>query len=118
MTTHLATKKMQDDLKRTFEKWDEDGDGCITRKEFIHGYKKICEGQNMEAVEERANAMFDEADFDGNGEIDFGEYCAASINKNELLNEKNLKAAFDLFDVHGTGQIAAAEIGQILGRNL
>ena len=55
---------------------------------MIHGDKDEAE------VEGRANALFDEADVDGTGEIDFGEWCAATINKSELLNDKNLKTAF------------------------
>ena len=47
--------------------------------------------QDQEEVEERANEIFDEADADGSGEIDFGEWCAATVNKDELLVEENLK---------------------------
>ena len=72
----------------------------------------------MAEVEARANALFDEADQDGTGEIDFGEWCAATINKNELLNDENLQAAFQMFDLEKNGKIAAHEIGQILGHNL
>ena len=94
MVSHLATKKTMEDLKNAFEQWDENGDGLIQRQEFINGYKKINEGKNMAEVEERANEIFDQADVDGSGEIDFGEWCAATINKNELLNEQNLRDAF------------------------
>ena len=94
MVSHLSTKKMQTELRKAFNQWDENGDGLIQRHEFINGYKKIQEGKNPEEIEERANAIFDAADVDGSGEIDFGEWCAATINKNELLNDKNLKAAF------------------------
>lgn len=109
---------MQEDLRKSFNQWDENGDGLIQRHEFINGYKKIHEGKNNEEVEERANTIFDAADVDGSGEIDFGEWCAATINKNELLNEKNLKAAFQLFDKDGGGTIEAAEVAAILGNNM
>ena len=62
-----------------------------------------------------ANAIFDKADVDGSGEIDFGEWCTATINQNELINEPNLRAAFSLFDKDGSGSIEASEIAQILG---
>jgi hypothetical protein len=38
--------------------------------------------------------FFEGIDTDKNGSIDFGEWCAATINKRSLLNENNLKAAF------------------------
>lgn len=59
MVSHLSTKRMQDDLRKSFNQWDENGDGLIQRHEFINGYKRIHEGKNMEEVEERANAIFD-----------------------------------------------------------
>merc|ERR1712110_1299642 len=55
---------------------------------------------------------------DKSGEIDFGEWCAATIDKNALLNDKNLKAAFALFDRDGGGTIEAAEVAAILGNNM
>ena len=79
-----------------------------------HDYDNL----DNEEIEERANTIFDAADVDGSGEIDFGEWCAATINKNELLNEKNLKAAFQLFDKDGGGTIEAAEVAAILGNNM
>ena len=72
----------------------------------------------MAEVEARANELFDIADQDGIGEIDFGEWCAATINKNELLNEENLQVAFQMFDLEKNGKIQAHEIGQILGHNM
>ena len=90
MVSHLATKKMHDELRKAFNQWDENGDGFIQRSEFLDGYKKANEGKNMDEVEARANEIFDQADADGSGEIDYNEWCLATINKNELLNEANL----------------------------
>ncbi len=47
MVGHLTTKKMLDDLKESFDQFDENGEGTILRSEFINGYKKINEGKNM-----------------------------------------------------------------------
>ena len=118
MVSHLATKKMHDDLRKAFNQWDENGDGFIQRHEFINGYKKVHQDKNEEEVVERANAIFDAADVDGSGEIYFSEWCTATINKNELLNEKNLKAAFQLFDKDNGGTIEATEVAAILGNNM
>lgn len=54
--------------------------------------------------------MFGHADVDKNGSLDFGEWCAATINKRELLNEKNLQVAFQLFDRDQGGSIDALEV--------
>ena len=55
---------------------------------------------------------------DGNGAIDFSEWCVATIDKNELLSDDNLREAFDFFDSDNSGTIDANEIGRVLGYNL
>lgn len=62
--------------------------------------------------------VFNAADVDGSGEIDFGEWCTAAINQNTLMNEDNMRAAFALFDRDGGGTIEAAEIANILGHDV
>ena len=66
----------------------------IDLKEFKNAYATLYPKQDKAAIEERAVEVFKTADADGSGTIDFGEWCTASINKNKLLNEKNMKAAF------------------------
>lgn len=118
MVSHLSTKKMLEELRDSFNQWDENGEGTLLRHEFINGYKKINEGKNMKEVEDRAKELFDDADLDGNGEIDFGEWCTCTVNKNDLLNDENLRIAFQLFDLDKTGKIKANEVGELLGHNL
>lgn len=105
-------------MRKTFNQFDSNGDGSITRQEFIDSYKKFYKHMSEEDVEEEANKFFEVADIDGNGEIDFGEWCAATINKRNLLNENNLNAAFEMFDRDGGGSIEAAEVAEILGNSL
>lgn len=110
MSGHMATKKQQGELRKSFMQWDENGDGLIQRDEFVKGYCKMMPKSDQATVEERANEIFDSADIDGSGAIDFSEWCTATINQNQLLNEANMRAAFALFDKDGGGTIEAAEI--------
>ena len=66
----------------------------IQKDEFVKAYKKLHPDKDEEVIADRALMVFSGADVDGDGEVDFDEWCTASVNKNELLNEKNLKAAF------------------------
>lgn len=68
-----------------------------------------------EKVKKQAIEFFNNADIDKNGSIDFAEWSAATINKSALLNDKNLKECFKMFDRDGGGTISAPEVGEILG---
>ena len=75
--------------------------------EFKRAYRVLYPNQAEDEVDERALEVFKNADVDGSGSIDFGEWCTATINQNTLLNEKNMRAAFALFDRDGGGTIEA-----------
>lgn len=87
-------------------------------EEFIEAYQKIYPYTKVENVTDEATRFFKSADTDGSGALDFGEWCAATINKRALLNETNLKSAFAMFDKDGGGSIEASEISAILGRGI
>ena len=107
MAGHMATKTQQTELRKSFNQWDENGDGLIQKSEFINGFRKLHPNQPHEVVDARACEIFVHADTDNSGAIDFGEWCTATINQNTLLNEKNMRAAFALFDKDGGGTIEA-----------
>jgi len=105
-------------MRDTFNQFDSNGDGLIQLDEFKRAYRVLYPNTNEDEVDERAEWVFKNADVDGNGSIDFGEWCTATINQTELLNEPNLRAAFKLFDKDGGGTIDASEIAAILGHNV
>ena len=82
MSGHLATKKDQQTLKKSFLQFDENGDGLIQEDEFIKGFKVMNKDKTLsdEDLIEMAKKIFKEADTDGSGEIDFDEWCTATIN--------------------------------------
>ena len=80
MAGHLATKKQQRELRQTFNQFDENGDGVISKEEFLKGYRILYPSADQAEVDERALEIFNNADVDGNGAIDFGEWCTATIN--------------------------------------
>ena len=118
MSSHLATKKQQKVMRATFHQFDVNGDGVIQIDEFIQAYRSLYPGQDPSEIDERATEVFKNADVDGSGAVDFGEWCTATINQNELLNEPNMRAAFNLFDKDGNGTIEGKEIASILGYNV
>ena len=53
-----------------------------------------------------------QADVDGSGTIDYGEFLAATIHLNKLEREENLVAAFSFFDKDSSGCITLEELQQ------
>jgi calcium-dependent protein kinase len=84
----------------------------------MNGYRRLYPDQSEQVVNDRALEIFTHADTDHSGAIDFSEWCTATINQNTLLNEKNMRAAFALFDKDGGGTIEANEIATILGHDV
>ena len=55
---------------------------------------------------------------DKNGSIDYNEFVLASLNSTSLIDKARLENTFKLFDKDGSGSISAAEIQEILGKNI
>jgi len=54
---------------------------------------------------EECDRIFKLVDVDQSGEIDFSEFVTASVNKNELLKDEKLRAAFNVYDKDNSGSI-------------
>ena len=55
------------------------------------------------------------ADLNGNGSIDYTEWLAATLNKQQLLNDAKLRIAFDYFDKDKSGKIDKFELKSVMG---
>ena len=71
------SKKLSDELKPVFDKFDEDGSGAIDVSEMT----TMIESLGLVVPPEKIKAMVDEADDDKSGEIEFAEFF--SIVKKE-----------------------------------
>ena len=102
---NLATAEELNELQQAFNTLDISKTGKITREELFMGFQAF----TQEAREE-VDAIFNEVDLDGNGEIEFSEWIVASIDKNSLITNEKLELAFNLFDADGGGTIDAKEV--------
>lgn len=71
-------------------------------------------GQNP--TEEELIDMINEVDIDGNGKLDFEEFCSLSqrINKEGAGQEEELLERFNMFDQDGNGLIDRDELTTVM----
>jgi calcium-dependent protein kinase len=112
---HNLTKKEDvEELRKVFMEFDENGDGRLTKDELIKGLNKVMTPQ--EAVSE-VNRIMDLIDVDGNGFIEYEEFLRASLNKEKILTQDNLKIVFNMFDKDKSGKITPQELKNVLGKD-
>lgn len=62
--------------------------------------------------------MFDLVDLNGNGLIDYSEFISSAANVNQLISDKQMKAAFKAFDLDGSGEISFQEFQETFAAGL
>jgi calcium-dependent protein kinase len=96
---NFAPKEELNELKKIFFACDKNGDGKLSKEEFVTGLTNIDINFNLNLKEEESlNSLIKNIDSDNNGYITFEEFLIASVNKDKILTENNLKMAFDVFD--------------------
>ena len=119
VVTFITNYLMNDDelklLKKLFFELDTKGKGVITKEDLFHG---MDESFDHKITREEVDKIFSKIDYDNNGTISFDEFVKAAIDKQKLLTEEKLKAAFGLFDMNGDGDIEAKELQEVMGENI
>ena len=113
---NFAPKEELDELKKIFFAFDKNGDGKLSKEEFVKGLAN--NNNNLNTIlktDGTIEGLLKNIDSDNNGYIGFEEFLIASINKEKILTEKNLKMAFDVFDRDKSGKISQNELKYILG---
>ncbi|CAH1973574.1 unnamed protein product [Acanthoscelides obtectus] len=99
------------ELRETFSMFDKQGVGYITTEELGNVMRAM--GQNP--TEAELQDMIDEVDQDGNGVIDFEEFCSMMVTKYKTkFSEEDIKQAFNVLDTDGKGYITPLELKQVL----
>ena len=107
-----AEKEDIDDLRKVFRDMNERGDGHLTKEELLKGMCRVLSEKDAKYEVERIMSLIDN---DQNGFIEYEEFLRACLNKEKILTEENLLAAFYVFDKDKSGAISAVEIKNVLG---
>ncbi|XP_074656147.1 calmodulin-alpha-like [Tubulanus polymorphus] len=110
--TKTLTKKQVEEIRRSFNLFDRDGDGNISVTELGTALRAL--GQNPTEAEIRA--MVQQADKDGNGSIEFDEFLNLMSRKYMEVadEEREMREAFKVFDRDGNGYIDANELRTVM----
>ncbi|XVE72204.1 hypothetical protein DITRI_Ditri11bG0020400 [Diplodiscus trichospermus] len=104
----------REEMKKVFSKFDKNGDGKISRSEL----KSVLSALSSAPSSDEVDRIMSEMDKDGNGYVDLDEFIAfhgTNITGDETqCGNKELKDAFDLYDLDKNGLISANELHAVL----
>ena len=100
-----------DNLRTIFEAFNIQKDGQISYEELKQGLIKL-ESNNIN--EEEVCNLFKTIDIGKNGKIDYTEFIAATLQKQNYLKKERLYEAFCLFDKDNCGSITKKELMETL----
>lgn len=112
ITHNLIKSEEVNNLRRIFECMDRDSDGRINKSEIKKAFLEVFQ-QKLE--NEDIEYMMKSIDHDNSGYIEYEEFIRATISRDIILNEENLRLGFDLFDIDKNGFISPEEINKTIG---
>ncbi|KAI3789324.1 hypothetical protein L2E82_02117 [Cichorium intybus] len=99
------------EMRRVFDKFDRDKDGKISRGE----YKAIIRALRQGGTDRDVQKIFEVADLDGDGFIDFKEFMEVQ-KKGGGVKAVDVQSAFRTFDLDGDGKISVEEVFELMKR--
>jgi calcium-dependent protein kinase len=112
---HMSDIMDRDELKnlgQIFAEIDVNGDGLVSPEELVNAFKK--QGVTDEKLFSKVQAMMQQADADGDGNLSYDELLMASVQRKLAAKEERLWHAFCRFDTDSSGKISGAEVAQVL----
>lgn len=90
-------------LKEQFEAIDTDNSGLIDTKELKDYIVKMGDKVDNDQI----NTLMSELDYAGNGQINYSEFLAATIDAKTFFDDTRLRVVFTMFDVTNSKEITA-----------
>ena len=99
IATNIVHHKDTKELEVLFKKLDMNQDGRLSREELEEGFRKAYPHYDDLQIKALVNGIFENADYDMSGQIDYTEYLISAMNKQTLLSKDKLQKAFQSFDL-------------------
>lgn len=99
IATNLIHHKDTKELEAAFKRLDVNQDGRLSKAELTAGFQKIYPHYDDLQIKALVNEVFENADFDMSGQIDYTEYLISAMNKQILVSRDKLQKAFLAFDL-------------------
>ncbi|EQC29453.1 CAMK/CDPK protein kinase [Saprolegnia diclina VS20] len=99
------------ELKKTFAMIDADGNGVITMQELGAAVRDMGHGM----LESEVLQLLQGLDIDGDGNLDYNEFLAATMKRNDFNKEEYLVNAFNYFDTKKQGVITKDDLIRFMG---
>jgi len=98
-----------EELKRTFEELDADGNGTLSPAEIRQGMEK-----HSVAIPPDLDDLMRSCDSDNSGGIDYTEFVAATLTAQQYRRKSVMWSAFRTFDTDGDGMITKGDLASLL----
>ena len=97
-------------LRNAFRTLDTDNSGTLQLSEIRTGFNEL----NM--PENELNQIFERIDFNHDGEINYSEFLAVTVDRRRAITEANMTFAFHHFDIDNSGFITEANLEECFRR--
>ena len=113
----ISFNKEIEDLKTVFNEFAKNKDGLLSFEEIDHAFTRYCTNKGLQNFTQKNKLiqMLDEIDTEKTGHISYEQFLRISIDQREILNENNLRSAFEKFDTNKDGKLSKEEIKNVLG---
>lgn len=107
------TGEQIDALREQFHLIDKDCNGVITKDELVQAFE-AAPPNHVKDIRAWAEAVYEELDSDGSGEIEFTEWEAAALRSFTEISDSAMMAAFRTIDVDDTGSINLDNLSRLI----
>ena len=101
------------EVRSDFMKIDEKQNAMISKDELRNAFDKA----NVSISDKEIIDIISDINFSGDRHINYTEFCMATMEKADLLNSKNIKTLFKIFDSDSDGKISQNDITKELEKS-